>query len=38
MQFMSVGVIAVSLALTIWSMANEALARPMAAVTAALGG
>jgi len=38
MEFVSVGVIAASLALTIWSMAEEALARPMAAVSAALGG
>jgi len=38
MEFVSVGVIAASLALTIWSMAEQALARPMAAVSAALGG
>lgn len=37
MQFISVGVIVASMALTIWSMAGEALARPMAAVAAALG-
>jgi len=37
-EFASVAVIAASLALTIWSMASEALARPMAAVSAALGG
>jgi hypothetical protein len=38
MEFISVGVIAASLAVTIWSMVEQALARPMAAVTAALGG
>ena len=38
MEFASVLVIAASMALTIWSMASEALARPMAAVSAALGG
>jgi hypothetical protein len=38
MEFVSVGVIAASLALTIWSMAEQALAKPMAAVSAALGG
>ena len=37
-EFASVAVIAASMALTIWSMASEALARPMAAVSAALGG
>ena len=37
-EFISVGVIAASLALTVWSMADQALAKPMAAVTAALGG
>jgi hypothetical protein len=37
MEFMAVGVVAVSLALGIWSMAEQALARPMAAVVAALG-
>jgi hypothetical protein len=38
MEFVSVGIIAASLALTVWSMAEQALARPMAAVSAALGG
>jgi hypothetical protein len=38
MEFVSVAAIAASLALTIWSMADEALAKPMAAVSAALGG
>jgi len=38
MEFVSVGVIGASMALTIWSMASEALARPMAAVAVALGG
>jgi hypothetical protein len=38
MEFVSVGVIAASLAITIWSMAEQALARPMAAVAAALSG
>ena len=38
MEFISVGVIVVSLALTIWSMAEQALAKPMAAAAAALGG
>jgi hypothetical protein len=38
LEFISVGVIAASLAITIWSMAEQALAKPMAAVTAALGG
>lgn len=38
MEFISVGVIAASLAVTIWSMVEQALARPMAAVAAALGG
>jgi len=37
-EFASVAVIAASMALTIWSMASEALAKPMAAVSAALGG
>jgi hypothetical protein len=38
MEFVSVGVIALCLALTIWSIAQEALASPMAAVRTALGG
>jgi hypothetical protein len=37
MEFVSVGVIAASLALTIWSMVDQALGRPMAAIAAALG-
>ena len=38
MEFVSVGVIAASLAITIWSMVEQAFARPMSAVTTALGG
>ena len=38
MEFISIGVIAAALATTIWSMVEQALARPMAAVAAALGG
>src|SRR5205823_4088373 len=38
MEFVSVGIIAASMAVTVWSMAEQALARPMAAVAAALGG
>ena len=37
-EFIGIGAIAVSLALGIWSTAQEALARPMARVEAALGG
>jgi hypothetical protein len=38
LEFLSVAVIAASLAVTIWSMAEQAFARPMAAVARALGG
>ena len=38
LEFVSIGVIATSLAVTVWSMADQALAKPMAVVTAALGG
>jgi hypothetical protein len=38
MEFASVGIIAASLALTLWSLAEQALAKPMASVAAALGG
>jgi hypothetical protein len=38
MEFVAVGMIAASLALGIWSMAETALARPLERVTAALGG
>jgi hypothetical protein len=36
-EFFSVGVIVASLAVTVWSMAHQALAAPMTAVSAALG-
>lgn len=38
MEFVSVGVIAAISAVTIWSIAQEALAQPMEVVLAALGG
>jgi hypothetical protein len=38
MEFLAVGTIAVSLAVGVWSMAETALASPLARVAAALGG
>jgi hypothetical protein len=38
LEFVGVGMIAASLAVTTWGMAQEAFARPMHAVVAALGG
>ncbi len=37
MEFVTVAIIAVFLAVTVWSVASQALAKPMAAVSAALG-